>query len=35
MKGWIVVERAGIQADADLTNWISQGVAFAQSLPPK
>jgi hypothetical protein len=35
VKGWIVVEHAGIQADADLSNWISQGVAFAQSLPPK
>jgi TfoX/Sxy family transcriptional regulator of competence genes len=35
MKGWILVEPAGIQGDDDLTRWIAQGVAFAQSLPSK
>ena len=35
MKGWVVVEPAGLQAEDDLTHWIAQGVAFAQSLPPK
>ena len=35
MKGWIIVEPAGIQSDDDLNGWIAQGVAFAQSLPPK
>jgi TfoX N-terminal domain len=35
MRGWIIVEPAGIQADEDLNRWIAQGVAFAQSLPPK
>jgi TfoX/Sxy family transcriptional regulator of competence genes len=35
MKGWIIVEPAGIQSDDDLNRWIAQGVAFAQSLPPK
>ena len=35
MKGWVLVEAAGIQTDDDLNRWIGQGVAFAQSLPPK
>ena len=35
MKGWVLVESAGIQADDDLKRWIEQGVAYAQSLPPK
>ena len=35
MKGWVLVERAGIEAEEDLKRWIEQGVAFAQSLPPK
>jgi len=35
MKGWIVVDPDGIQSTQDLENWIEQGVAFAQSLPPK
>jgi TfoX/Sxy family transcriptional regulator of competence genes len=35
MKGWIVVEPAGVQSADDLRYWIAQGIAFAQSLPPK
>ena len=35
MKGWIVVEPAGVQSEDSLKRWIAQGVAFAQSLPPK
>ncbi len=35
MKGWVIVEPAGVQAEDDLRHWITQGVAFAQSLPPK
>ena len=35
MKGWILVEPAGLQSDDDLKDWVDQGVAFAQSLPPK
>ena len=34
MKGWILVEPAGVEADEDLKRWIDQGLAFAQSLPP-
>ena len=29
MRGWILV------TDADLDSWIQQGVAHAESLPPK
>ncbi len=35
MKGWIVVEPAGVQSVDNLKHWIAQGIAFAQSLPPK
>jgi TfoX/Sxy family transcriptional regulator of competence genes len=35
MKNWILVEPTVIQTDDDLKQWIGQGVAFAQSLPPK
>ena len=35
MKGWIVVDSAGIKSAEDLQSWLRQGVAFAQSLPPK
>jgi TfoX/Sxy family transcriptional regulator of competence genes len=35
MKGWVLVEPAGIQPDDELKRWIAQGVEFAQSLPPK
>jgi len=35
MKGWVLVEPAGIQADDDLKRWMEQGVVYAQSLPPK
>jgi TfoX/Sxy family transcriptional regulator of competence genes len=35
MKGWVLVEPAGLQTDDSLRRWIDQTVAFAQSLPPK
>jgi TfoX/Sxy family transcriptional regulator of competence genes len=35
MKGWVLVEPAGLQSDTDLRGWVNQGVALAQSLPPK
>ena len=35
MKGWILVERAGIETEPELNRWVRQGVAFARSLPPK
>lgn len=35
MRGWIVVSPEGFPTDTDLNNWIQQGVAYAESLPPK
>jgi hypothetical protein len=35
MKGWILVERAGIETEAELNGWVRQGVEFARSLPAK
>jgi TfoX/Sxy family transcriptional regulator of competence genes len=35
MKGWILVDPAGLPSQDALNSWIEQGVAFAQSLPPK
>jgi TfoX/Sxy family transcriptional regulator of competence genes len=35
MKGWVLLEPAGIQSEDDLKRWIDQGVTFAQSLPSK
>ena len=35
MKGWLVVEPAGLESDDDLQDWISIGASFARSLPPK
>ena len=35
IKGWALVEPAGIEADEDLKSWIDRGVRFARSLPPK
>jgi TfoX/Sxy family transcriptional regulator of competence genes len=35
MKGWLLVEPEGMENEADLKDWLNQGVAFALSLPPK
>ena len=35
MKGWIIVDPEGVQSADDLKHWLEQGLAFAQSLPPK
>jgi len=35
MRGWISVASEGISDEASLDAWITQGVAFAESLPPK
>ena len=35
MKGWVVVEAARLQSEADLAGWIDAGMSFASSLPPK
>jgi TfoX/Sxy family transcriptional regulator of competence genes len=35
MDGWLRVDPAGTEADADLRKWVSRGVAYARTLPPK
>ncbi len=35
MKGWLMVSKASIDADQDLSEWVQRGVDFASSLPPK
>ena len=35
MDGWLRIDPAATAADADLARWVSIGVAYARSLPPK
>lgn len=35
MRGWVVVSSEGISDDEAFDSWVDQGVAFAESLPPK
>ena len=35
LKGWVMVEPEGCATESDLKNWVEQGLAYAQSLPPK
>ena len=35
LKGMIYVDGAGIEQDSELKDWISKGLAFVESLPPK
>ena len=35
MRGWVVVSPEGFGTDAEFDEWISRGVSFAESLPPK
>ena len=35
MDGWLRVTAKGAEADEDLRRWVSRGVAFARTLPPK
>jgi TfoX/Sxy family transcriptional regulator of competence genes len=35
MTGWIAVLSDGYASDADLKDWVQQGVDFARTLPPK
>ncbi len=35
MQGWLRVDPAGIDAQPELARWVSRGVAYARSLPPK
>ena len=35
MKGWALVEPAGIETDEALKDWVRRAAKFAGSLPPK
>ena len=35
MKGWALVEPAGIESENDLAVWVDRAARFAESLPPK
>jgi TfoX/Sxy family transcriptional regulator of competence genes len=35
MQGWVMVAPEGAASDHDLREWVSQGTAFAATLPPK
>ncbi|UCD99036.1 MAG: TfoX/Sxy family protein [Chloroflexota bacterium] len=35
MKGWIMVEPAGFKGEDDFQQWVSSGINFALTLPPK
>ncbi len=35
MRGWALVEPAGIASDDDLKTWVVRAVRFAQTLPAK
>jgi hypothetical protein len=35
MKGWLRVDGDGLRSKRQLETWVSRGVAYARSLPPK
>lgn len=35
MKGWVMVNADGYEADEDLNLWVQRGVEFSLTLPPK
>jgi hypothetical protein len=35
MDGWLRVDPEGVKTKRALARWVSRGVAYAQSLPPK
>jgi TfoX/Sxy family transcriptional regulator of competence genes len=35
MSGWVQVEPEGLTAQEELQAWITQGLEYARSLPPK
>jgi TfoX/Sxy family transcriptional regulator of competence genes len=35
MKGWVLVESAGLATGAQLTSWINEAAEYAGSLPGK
>jgi TfoX/Sxy family transcriptional regulator of competence genes len=35
MDGWLRVDAAAVETDAELRQWVSHGVAYARALPAK
>jgi hypothetical protein len=35
MDGWLRVDAAAVESEADLRSWVAHGVRYARSLPPK
>jgi hypothetical protein len=35
MRGFVVVDRAGIESDRDFASWVDAGADYAASLPAK
>ncbi len=35
MDGWLRVDAAAVTTDEELTRWVSHGVSYVRSLPPK
>jgi TfoX/Sxy family transcriptional regulator of competence genes len=35
MNGWLRVDAEALETDEQLQRWVSHGVAYARSLPPK
>ena len=35
MRGWVLVQLAGLESDADLNQWVGRGAEFAATLPAK
>jgi hypothetical protein len=35
MRGWLRVDAEAVEIDDALRSWVSRGVAYARSLPPK
>jgi hypothetical protein len=35
MKGWVMVEPAGVATDEELRDWVRRCVAFVRTLPAK
>ena len=35
MKGWIAVAPEGVRTERQLGAWVTRGVGFARTLPPK
>jgi len=35
MKGWVMVEPAGVESDAALRAWVERGLRYVLTLPPK